>query len=70
VYTLQEEGHWSHDCKEDWRMIQQVEADEEVDDHERKEAEAIFAIQLRKIQERKQKPVPKIPGNCWTCGSD
>jgi hypothetical protein len=63
--SCKKEGHWSYDCKEDWRMIQQVEADKEVDDHERKEAEAIFAIQLRQFQEEwKQKPVPKIPGNC------
>jgi hypothetical protein len=62
---LRKEGHWSHDCKEDWRMIQQVEAEEEVDDHERKEAEAIFAIQLRQFQEeQKPKPVPEIPGTC------
>ena len=51
-------------------MIQQVEVDEEVDDHEWKEAEAVFAIQLRQFQEeRKQNGVPKVPGSCSTCGS-
>jgi hypothetical protein len=63
------EGHYSHDCKEDWHYIQETMGGTEYDDQDHKEVEAVSAIQHRsEYEEKRGRTIPKIPGICWACG--
>jgi hypothetical protein len=63
------EGHYYHDCKEDWNYIQESVGGVEYDDQELREEETVYAIQQRvEYEERKPLVIPKIPGTCWRCG--
>ncbi|CAM6125094.1 unnamed protein product [Calypogeia fissa] len=63
------EGHFSHDCHVDWRMIQEEELSSQ--ESEFKELESLYAIQQGAMRaEMRARPgaVPRIPGTCWDCG--
>lgn len=63
------EGHFSHDCQTDGRMIYEEECPSQ--DEERLELESLYAIQqgpIRADMRARQMVNPKLPGTCWECG--
>ena len=63
------EGHFSHDCQADWRMIQEEELPPQ--ELERLEMESLYAIQqgaLRGDLRARQGGVSRVQGTCWECG--